>query len=582
MKKPLFYIFLILVFLSSCRDDINDIMRDVEEDDFVVFVQSTVRGQVVDESGLPLSNVSLQISGETTTSDADGNFHFDKVDVKKEGGDIVIARGDGFFEGVSHANFTAEGSSFLEVRLMEKGNPDRIDPSSEQVISKTNGLKITVPQNSIIDADGLVHEGTVQVFSRWIDPTDENVGGIMPGALTATDANGDEKVLATYGMLALDLESEFGEKLELKPGDELTVEMPIPSELEGDAPDEMPLWEYDLEEGKWLEKGVCKKLSSSYICNIPNSGIWNCDVPLEAICLSAKVLNMDLTPASFLKVVVEDLTDNFIYWGYTDEEGFFCGSVPEAAPLLMTILDHCDNVLYTAEIGPFSMDTDLEDIILEDDVSEFQINVMGSMALCQNTGQAIGHLAVRYPGTLTIFPIYETESYDVDIALKCTDFPSIELTAYSTLEMSSTVTTTVNMDNDVDLGLQNTCEDLTDYFGLVVDGVSYFTSPTQYYLRPNQTTDWLILEGLSAAGTFTMELRDYQGVGAYDVNAFFKTENGHLPPGFDVLDAASPDISVNVTEDDGEFITGNYSGVALDELGNSRTISGDFIIKRGP
>ena len=582
MKKPLFYISLLLVFLTSCRNDINDIMVNVEEDDIVVFVQSTITGRVVDEAGLPLPNVLLEISGGTTTSDCDGNFQFNTVEVKKNGGDIVTAKANGFFEGVAHSNFTAGGTSFVEVRLLEKGVPNVINVSSEQVISKTNGLKLTVPENSILNSSGQIHTGPVHVFSRWIDPTDENLGGIMPGALNAMDANGDEKVLATYGMLALDLESASGEKLELMPGAELMAEIPIPSELESDAPDEMPLWEYDLEEGQWLEKGKCKKSGSSYVCVIPNSGIWNCDVPLEAICLSAQVFNADLSAASFLKVVVEDLTDNFIYWGYTDLEGFFCGSVPRSAPLLITILDHCDNVLHTAEIGPFSMDTQIEDIILEDNVSEFIINVVGSIAHCQIADAPIGHLGVRYPGTLAIFPISNNGSYDIDIALKCTDFPMMELTAYSSLEMGSTITTTVSMDDDVDLGLQNTCENLTDYFGLVVDGVSYFTSPTQYYLRPNQTTDWLVLEGLSIAGTFTLELRDYIGVGTYDVNSFLSIVNFGVAPNFDSVEAASPDIIVNVTADDGEFITGNYSGIAIDNYGNSRNVSGDFIIKRAP
>ena len=142
----------------------------------------------MDEAGLPLPNVLLEISGGTTTSDSDGNFQFNTVEVKKNGGDIVTAKANGFFEGVAHSNFTAGGTSFVEVRLLEKGVPNVINVSSEQVISKTNGLKLTVPENSILNSSGQIHTGPVHVFSRWIDPTDENLGGIMPGALNAMDA----------------------------------------------------------------------------------------------------------------------------------------------------------------------------------------------------------------------------------------------------------------------------------------------------------------------------------------------------------------------------------------------------------
>jgi len=580
--KSTFYLFLILASISACRDDINDLIVEIDEEPFTVFIESTIRGQVVDESGSTLSNAFVQINGRETSSDADGNFELTNVEVKKTGGGVVTASVNGYFEGVSHSNFSADGTSFVEIRLLEKGTPDVINSTSEQTINKTNGLKMMFPQNGILSSDGEIHNGPVNVFSRWIDPTDENLGGIMPGALNAVDGNGDEKVLATYGMLVLELETVSGEKLEVNPNVELTAEIPIPDELLSEAPDEMPLWEYDLEEGQWLEKGVCKKSGSSYVCNIPATGIWNCDIPLEAICLSSQVFNTDLSFGSFLKVVVEDLTDNFIYWGYTDMSGFFCGSVPQAAPLRITIVDHCDNVVHMAEIGPFSEDFQLEDTILDDNVSEFQINVMGVLAHCQTPAALVGHLGVRYPGTLEIFPVSADGSFNVDIALKCTDFPSIELTVYNGIELGISTTTVVNMDSDVNLGVQTTCENIDDFFMVMIDGVGFITSPTQYYLRPNQTADWLVLEGLSVSGAFTLELRDYQGPGEYTTNTFFKTENNSTGLNYPNLDIVSPDIVVNVTEDDGEFITGNYSGVTIDADNNTIDFSGDFVIKRAP
>ena len=135
---------------------------------------------------------------------------------------------------------------------------------------------------------------------------------------------------------------------------------------------------------------------------------------------------------------------------------------------------------------------------------------------------------------------------------------------------------------DLNLGNQLTCEDLPDYFNLTIDGVDYWTAPTKFYYKNNQTTNWLTLEGLSAIGKFQIDIRDYNGVGTYNSSIFFKTENASLLPVFDILEAASPDITVNVTLDDGVFIIGNYSGIAFDSNNTSRNISGDFKIKKAP
>ena len=580
MKKFSIILLILTVLLSSCRNDIDDFTSELIKDPPEVFIENTIRGKVVDEAGEPVSNILVTINNETTNSAFDGTFKFTQTRVKKSG-DIVKASSPLHFEGVSQSNFAADGNSYVEIRLMEKGIPEIIDPTKEQTVSQANGLEINIPANSIVTPSGQNYNGAVNVFARWIDPTDENMGNIMPGALNAINEDGEERVLASYGMLALDLETESGGSLDIKEGALINIEMPIPPELLESAPEDMPLWEYDLEEGKWLEKGICIKEGNYYTSAISQTGYWNCDIPLEAICLSAQILNADTTVASFLKVVVEDLTDNFIYCGYTNSEGAFCGSVPRAALLKISIKDHCDNVLHEEEIGPFSTDTELEDVYLEGNLSDFFINVIGSISHCISTDVPQGHLGVRYPGTLKIYP-FDNGIFDIDIGLKCIAFPEIELTIYSTTETESTITTTVNTDSDVDLGLQATCENLVDSFGLEVDGVSYFTSPTQYYLKPNQTTEWMVLEGLSGAGKFTLELRDYQGIGQYTDNVFFKTVNENLTPDFHTLDGASPDVTVNITEDDGEFIVGNLSGTAIDSANQTRNISGDFVIKKAP
>ncbi len=580
MKKYTLIIILPLLVFISCRKDIAEVLVEVNEDPPIVLIESSIRGKVVNETGLAVPFSIVSIENSSTQTDADGFFHLKNIEVKKSGG-IIKAQNQAYFDGISHSNFTAEGSSFIEIRMIEKPNAISIDASTAAAFTSNDGLNIEIPSGSLVTSNGTAYTGTANVFPKWLDPTDENLGGIMPGALTAKDENGDPLVLASFGMLALELEAPNGAPLDIKEGRAITVEIPIPDELLNDAPDEIPLWYFDLDEEQWVLSGACNKEGGKYVCTIKKTGYWNCDIQLPAICLSGQFFNSDSTFSAYLKVTVEDLTDNFIYWGYTDSLGYFCGSVPQAALLRITVTDHCDNIVYTDDIGPYSQDFDLGIIYLEETVEEFIINLTGTVQDCA-MADAAGHIAIRYPGKIRIYP-FSNGIFDIDMGLKCLEFPLLEITAYNANAAESSLLTEHSTFADLDLGSQVTCEPLDDFFNLTVDGTDeYWTAPTQFYLKPNTTSNWMVLEGLSGAGKFILDLRDYTGVGQYSANVFFNVENDTPLPNFQILTTSSPDINLEITGDDGEYIEGNFTGTALDINSMVHTVDASFRVRKAP
>ena len=579
--KKIHLIFLLLgLALTSCRKDDINIVTTVIEDDPQILVRNTLRGRVVAEDGNPISGALATIRQHSARTDSDGRFKFDKIDVPGDGG-LVKVELAGHFPASKFINFAADASSFSQITLLEKDVGQLIQGDQPGEISVAGGAKIEFSANSIVNANGSRHRGTVEVSSRYLDPLAPNLGAIMPGQLTATDEDGNPLVLATYGMIVFELADASGNPLELDEGATATIEMPIPADLEDTAPDEIDLWYFDLDEEQWLLIGKCNRSGTKYIGKVSRSGFWNCDVPYEAICLSGQFLNSDSTFASYVKVIVEDLTDNFIYWGYTDSTGIFCGSVPGAAPLRITVLDHCDNVLYTDEIGPFAEDFDLGQIFLDVIVDTFILGFTGTVSHCVTNDVPDGHVAIRYPGNLRVFP-YTAGEFEIPIGLKCTDFPEMEVTIYSNSQFQSSETVSHNTFDDLDLGQRLLCETITDFITLNFDGNDYEISPTQWSLKANQSTDWLIMEGVVPYGEISIELRDYTGVGTYDVNAFFKMRNRSVFPEYPTLTALSPEITVTITEDDGENITGNVTGSARDLANESHPIEIDFVVRRAP
>lgn len=568
-----------LLLIFSCRKGelINKVI--IDEEPPVVMVVSSFKGKVVDENGEAVAGARVSVSNESAITDQKGLFEFKNIEAPKDAALLKVEK-DGYFIGSAMSGNSAGGQQYARVTLMEKGASKSVNGANGGTLSWPDGLTVRIQPNTLRRADGSLYNGQADIYARWLDPTDPELGATMPGALMARDADGQEKVLATYGMVALELKDVAGEDLLLRSGETVQVEIPIPAELAANAPAEIPLWYFDLEEERWLLKGACQKSGSVYICMVGSGGYWNCDVALEPICLSGTIFQSDSTPALYTKVIVEDLTDNFIYWGYTDIDGFFCGSVPKGAPLKITIKDLCNNVLYEANIGPYATDSDLGDIYLTETLQQYFIHIAGQMNNCKGVPVSDGQIAVQYPGKIRLFPLSAPGVFSFDLALNCIEFPELQITGYDLASFQSTPVQFHSDASDVDLGVLTACEAPGDYMHLTADGVLYNAAPTRFYLKNNVTTNWMILEGVTTGGTFSIELREYTGVGQYNVNAFFHLTDKPDAPQYPTLNAASPDITVTITADDGAFISGSISGTATDNFNNPHPISGDFRVKK--
>jgi len=580
MKKLNIIAILSLLVLFSCRKDglVSDSI--VVEDDPIILVRNTLRGKVVAENGDPIQNAIVKIQSFSTRTDENGDFKFIQIDVPGKGG-LVTVEFDNHFNASKFVDFTADGSSYSQITVLEKAGVQNFDSRNTSNISVTGGAEIIFSPNSIVTTSGSIYSGSVEIASRYLDPLAENIGEIMPGQLTGIDAEGIQFALATYGMVVFDLTTVDGQILEIADGATAEIKMPIPADLVTTAPNEIPLWRFDLDEEQWLRIGFATKSSGIYSGNVTRTGFWNCDIPTPAIRLSGTILNSDTTFASYVKVVVEDLTDNFLYWGYSDSIGYFRGIVPEDAPLRITIYDHCDNELYTQDLGSFSDDINLPTINLDDIVNEFFLTISGMVSHCVSNDVPNGHLAIRYPGNLRVFP-YNTGGFSIPIGFKCTDFPEMEITAYSSSQFLSTETIIHNTFDDLDLMQQFICDTIMDSIHLNVDNIDYLISPTQWFFKSNTSTDWLILEGVTPYGKIKIEIRNYIGRGQYNVNTFFEISKNPALPQYPELTALSPNISVTITEDDGNFIGGNVLGNAKDVLGNEFPIEIKFMVRKAP
>ena len=573
---PLF----ILLWLLGCRK--NELINQVtyEEQPPKILVVSSFQGKVVNENGDPVENAQVTIYNNHTTTDENGLFKLTNINAPK-GASLVEVNKQGFFTACSMSGNTSGSRQYVRVTMLQKGASKKVDAAAGGTLTWPNGLKVTIGPNKLRYAGGGIFTGNANVFARWLDPTDPKLGNIMPGALMALNAAGTEKVLSTFGMTALDLQDENGFKLVVQSGETVAIEMPIPDELLASAPQEISLWNFDLEQERWMESGTCHYSgASSYICNVTGSGYWNCDIALDPICLSGTFFQSDSTPAFYTRVVVEDLNNNFIYWGYTDINGYFCGAVPKDSPLKITIEDLCGNILYEANIGPYSADTDLGDIYLTQTLEQYQVHVSGQLKDCFGNAVLNGQVAVEYPGRIRLFPLDASGAFDFDLSLNCIEFPELQITGYDLATFRTTPVQFHSDENDADFGVLTACEEPADYLNIQVDGNTYNLAPTRFFLKNNEPTNWLVLEGLTTGGFFSINIQEYAGVGTYTANTNLYTYDAPELPAYPFLYAGGAGITVNITGDYGNLIVGNISCTALDPQNVPHTVTGIFKVKK--
>lgn len=578
MNRIYFSLCLILFLCTSCEKEGAFTEVEIIKEDPIVLVENEVTGRIVDENGQAIPNVQVSIRGEKTITKNNGHFNFGNLEVKKESG-MVLAELSGYYKGIGSNNFTADGTSFVELVMIPMTNGQTINSNTNDIVNFSDEVQLDFRNNTFENANGQPYAGPLQINAEYLDPNSLDFKTKMPGALSSINEEGESIILDPIAMTAVDLRSINGEEVKVSADDSMELLLKVPPGSATNAPTEADVYLYDLEKERWVKSTSCKIESGNYRCTISGSGYIMVCKPSPAICLSGIVYNSDSLPSSFIKVTIEDLTNNFTYFGYTNQVGYFCGAVPRASQLQITIEDHCENILYDATIGPFANDTQIPDIYLPEIVNDYIINISGLANQCNSTSIEKGHITVSYPGKVRIFPI-ENGTFNFDMGLKCVEFPSLEIQAYDLENEQRSEIFLHEEFTDITTGRLEACETLDDFFKISFEGDDYVMAPTQFYKKENTTSNWWIFQGLGHEIIYQLDLKDYQGVGAYNSNVIFSAEDNSTAAATPFSDTASPQIILNITSDDGEYIEGDFNGMIADNFGDMKPVSSVFKIRK--
>lgn len=493
MKKVTVLFLVLAALVFACRKNTDEITQYEKGPIPSQQVESSLVGKVTDENGRVVADAAVTVAGQSVKTNADGIFIVRKK-LLDNNGTLIRVEKSGYFEAVRFAFPHLNSTTYVEVTLIPKTLSATFDATAGGIISIGADGKVVIPASAIAKADGTPYQGSVRAYAVWLDPSRSDTYRKMPGDLRAIDADGIARMLKTYGMIGVELESPAGEALNLAPGQTAKISMSVPTGMRSSAPTTIPLWHFNLSNGYWEEEGSATLVNGVYEGAVSHFSFWNCDVPAKYLKLSLQLVAPNGDPVQGMQVVLQ--TDNFGGGsGFTDENGKVSGLVPADVNFLMKLIEPCSTVVKQIPIGPFSTDTDLGKITV-DNVD--LITVTGVLQNCDNAPVTNGLITFQQPQRFSKLYILPDVDGNFSIStIGCAGTTLAQLTGYDLDKNTQSPTQEVSLTSGTtNIGILKACQTLDQYVTVTCDGITqtYFTFPSAY-TNPNGS-GYLYVQGV--------------------------------------------------------------------------------------
>ena len=263
---------------------------------------SDFMGRIVDMQNNAVSGAMVQIGNSTTDTDINGVFIIRNAQVYEKFAFIKVEKA-GFLHG-SRSVVPTAGINHVKIMLLPQTVTETVSSGTDATVSLSNGAAVNL-SGSYSNSDGSDYTGNVQVTLHLLNPTDEDMQQQMPGMLLAENLQNEARMLETLGMLAVELRSETGETLNLSEGTTATLTVPLDPETLAGAPNEIPLWYFDEDNGYWIEEGSATLQGTNYVGTVSHFSFWNCDIPTEYVNICLNISDANNTPLSNIRVKIE-------------------------------------------------------------------------------------------------------------------------------------------------------------------------------------------------------------------------------------------------------------------------------------
>jgi hypothetical protein len=397
----------------------------------------------------------------------------------------------------------------------------------------------------------------------------------------ANDKDGKRVFLNSFGMMAVELESSAGEKLQIKSGNEAILTSPIPSSLQSTAPATIALWYVDEATGLWKEEGTATKQGNNYVGAVKHFSFWNCDISIPAVTLSATLKTSKGT--ALINTRVEIKADKYgAVSGFTDSLGQVKGLVPANVNLALSVKDNCGNSIFTKNIGSLSENVDLGVITLDPNAPSI-ITIQGKLTNCSGGTVTKGYAIITLDNWVRYAKTDANGNFSTNYTVCNTNLANVEVLGVDeTAQQQGTSSGFSVIAPTTDVGTVSACGiSSTQYINYQIDGTSSTLTEADSlnaFTQTQNTTSTTYIEGMQ------------MGTGNFLSFKFSHTANvaGTYPmvnmgtKNFDNLAIVQP-LNINLTnfpQSVGLFYQGSFSGQFKDASNITHSITCTFRMRR--
>lgn len=594
--KFIYKIFGLLLFsavmLTSCKKDVTEFNpSEITPPDFSKMVNSDFAGTVVDEAGLPLQNVEITIGSELTETDENGVFIIKNARVSARKA-FVKASKSGYFHG-SRTMFAENGKlHFAKIQLLEKENVGNFETASGGTINFQDA-ELVFPANGIKLKDGGNYAGQVNVFAKYLSPDDDRRDSKMPGDLRGINTKGEEIVMATFGMTAVELIGAGGEELQVADGMEVGISTPLPASFASLAPSTIPLWFFDENDGLWKEEGVAELQGDRYVGSVAHFTWWNNDFPYDAVDVKGKIVDEDGNPLAGVHVNIRVVGDSYGGHGRTNADGVFCGGMPKGRELELTIVGEGDcfnwnQPIFSQVIGTFTENTTLPTItVTVSSGTAKKAKISGRLVDCDGNPVTEGYVQGKYGRE--DFQLYidnPNGTFEVSL-IYCDDPNDFEIKGYDLKNALQSEQLFFLQNDNVVVGDLKTCDQFEEFIKYNLDGNDFTIPGKSIYGGPrwtsfssfltNTTNIEMAVETGEEIGTFPLV---DGGVGGQspDLDSLNWTVNNVIMDDNVTVEVTFTRYDASGTTDG--LIIGTFNGDFDDKSGMNHKLSGTFRSRR--
>jgi hypothetical protein len=565
-------LFLVLTF-SGCNP--NDGFSGLGNTNDDIFVQSfggkvdrNFIGQVVDTNNQPVQNAEITIGDDTAQTDVNGIFVIKNAEVRERFA-YVTAKKAGYIDG-SRSLVPTSGNNNVKIMLLPNTPVQTIQSDTASEVALPNGTKVAF-DGAFQDEAGNAYTGDVTVAMFHLTPSNANISQLMPGMLCAQTADNKQAVLATFGMLNVELRGTSGQKLNLAEGHTAEITMDIDTSQLATAPTSIPLWHFDETMGYWKEDGEATKVGNKYVGTVSHFSWWNCDTFSSTVSLTVTVVDTDGHPIANAGVGLVVTATNFTsYVQTTATNGQVSGLVPANQTITLNIYDTCGNIISTTTIGPFIANTILPNVVITTAMAQNTL-VQGNLVKCDSTNVTNGYVLSHY-GTQTLISPVTNGAFSFTTLVCSTNNITIQGIDSDTLQNGS-VTAVISGPN-TDVGSIIACNNtLAEFISYQIDGLPQIVLSQNVHGGDDNPNMGLFVAWANNGGNESIYI---SGASNTVSQGTYNSANFSIEGITDsILDSSNSNIIYNLTQFGaiGQYIEMNFNGSYTDQLG-AHTITG--------